>query len=111
MAPAIRSRPGSCPASRRRSRGLSAIRFRVGQALRILPLIGLAAILTACNRSTGPGAPGPAAGVAVPVEVATKSGAAMVYIPAGDFMMGSALGDPDEAPAHKVSVGAFLIDK
>ena len=46
-----------------------------------------------------------------PVEVVTSSGAEMVSMPAGDFLMGSDKSNADEAPAHKVKVSAFLIDK
>jgi formylglycine-generating enzyme required for sulfatase activity len=35
----------------------------------------------------------------------------MVLIPAGSFTMGSASGQPDEAPPHPVSLAAFFIDK
>ncbi len=35
----------------------------------------------------------------------------MALIPAGEFMMGSAEGDEDELPLHKVSLDAFYIDK
>jgi formylglycine-generating enzyme required for sulfatase activity len=35
----------------------------------------------------------------------------MVLVPAGEFMMGSFGGDPDELPVHKVYVGAFFMDK
>ncbi|NOT24421.1 MAG: SUMF1/EgtB/PvdO family nonheme iron enzyme [Nitrospiraceae bacterium] len=35
----------------------------------------------------------------------------MVLIPAGDFTMGSSMGDPDELPVRKVYVDAFFIDK
>src|SRR5437870_3268374 len=45
------------------------------------------------------------------VEVVTKSGAGMVYLPGGEFMMGNDKGNADEAPAHKINVSAFLIDK
>jgi formylglycine-generating enzyme required for sulfatase activity len=45
------------------------------------------------------------------VEVTTKSGASMVYLPGGAFTMGDDRGNPDEAPAHKVSVTGFLMDK
>jgi len=83
-------------------------RFRC--ALRVVPLIGIAAVLSACNRSGSPSAP-TTAGAAAPVEVVTKSGAAMVYIPEGSFTMGSAQGEADEAPPHKVSVSGFLMDK
>ena len=35
----------------------------------------------------------------------------MVYLPGGEFPMGSVKGGPDETPAHQVRVSAFLIDK
>ena len=35
----------------------------------------------------------------------------MVNLPGGEFLMGSVQGRPDETPAHKVQVSAFLIDK
>ncbi|WP_144898611.1 formylglycine-generating enzyme family protein [Luteimonas cucumeris] len=35
----------------------------------------------------------------------------MVHIPGGDFMMGSNDHYPEEKPAHKVSVGAFWMDR
>jgi formylglycine-generating enzyme required for sulfatase activity len=53
-------------------------------------------------------APGSAAG---PFEIVTKSGVEMISVPAGEFLMGSAQGNPDENPPHKVQVGAFVIDK
>ena len=46
-----------------------------------------------------------------PVEVVTKSGVEMVYLPAGEFQMGSADGNPDEAPVHKVKISGLLMDK
>jgi formylglycine-generating enzyme required for sulfatase activity len=48
---------------------------------------------------------------AVPKEIVTKSGVEMVCLPGGEFMMGSNQGGPDEAPAHKVKLSPFLIDK
>jgi formylglycine-generating enzyme required for sulfatase activity len=35
----------------------------------------------------------------------------MVYLPGGEFTMGNDRGNPDEAPAHKVKVSPFLMDK
>lgn len=35
----------------------------------------------------------------------------MVLIPAGEFIMGSDSGEPDEKPAHKVYLDAYYIDK
>ncbi len=45
------------------------------------------------------------------MEVTTKSGIAMVYVPGGEFRMGSAQGSADEAPVHLVRVSGFLMDK
>jgi len=44
-------------------------------------------------------------------EIIGKDGAPMVLIPAGEFVMGSDKGDEDEAPAHRVYLNAFYIDK
>jgi formylglycine-generating enzyme required for sulfatase activity len=38
-------------------------------------------------------------------------GAPMVFVPAGDFIMGSSIGDSDEQPVHTVYLDAFWIDK
>lgn len=46
-----------------------------------------------------------------PVEVVTQSGVPMVYLPGGEFTMGSNQGHQDEAPPHKVKVSRFLMDK
>jgi formylglycine-generating enzyme required for sulfatase activity len=51
------------------------------------------------------------ASAANPFEIVSKSGVEMVALPGGEFLMGSAQGSPDEAPAHKVQVSAFLMDK
>ena len=40
-----------------------------------------------------------------------KDGAEMMFIPAGEFQMGSNMGDPDEKPVHTVHLDAFYIDK
>ena len=46
-----------------------------------------------------------------PVEIVTRSGVEMVYLPGGEFLMGSDQGEPDEKPVHKVKLTAFLMDK
>lgn len=46
-----------------------------------------------------------------PTEVTTASGIAMVSLPGGEFLMGSDRDNADEAPAHRVRVTAFLMDK
>ena len=45
-----------------------------------------------------------------PRQVTTKTGAAMVLLPAGEFLMGDAAGEDDEKPAHKVRLRAFYMD-
>ena len=35
----------------------------------------------------------------------------MVYVPAGEFIMGSDIGDADESPKHIASTGEFFIDE
>src|SRR5262245_50766640 len=55
--------------------------------------------------------PAVAARANVPVEFISKSGAEMVYLPGGRFMMGSAQGNADEGPVHPVTVSAFAMDK
>ena len=37
--------------------------------------------------------------------------AGMVYVPAGEFLMGSATGNYDERPAHQVRLSAYYIDQ
>lgn len=74
-----------------------------------------AAWLTSCTRS-GPETPevsssGSASGNREPIEVITSSGVHMVALPGGEFLMGSDRDAPDEAPAHRVKVSAFLMDK
>jgi formylglycine-generating enzyme required for sulfatase activity len=60
----------------------------------------------ASARSGGsPAATSPAA-----AEIVSKSGVHMAAIPGGTFTMGSDHGNPDEAPAHKVTVSAFAMD-
>lgn len=44
-------------------------------------------------------------------EIMGKDGAPMILVPAGEFVMGSDKGDEDEAPAHRVYLNAFYIDK
>jgi formylglycine-generating enzyme required for sulfatase activity len=44
-------------------------------------------------------------------KISPIDGAAMVYVPAGEFTMGSNDGDNDEKPVHTVYLDAFWIDK
>jgi len=86
--------------------------------IRFLTLAVVAGLFTACEKSPAQGDGKPAgpgtktnAGDSSGVEVITQSGVAMVYVSAGEFMMGNDRGNPDEAPAHKVKVSALLMDK
>jgi formylglycine-generating enzyme required for sulfatase activity len=49
-------------------------------------------------------------GQTLPV-ITTQSGMEMVLVPAGSFEMGSRHGREDEAPAHKVTLDSFLMDR
>jgi formylglycine-generating enzyme required for sulfatase activity len=44
-------------------------------------------------------------------KVSKKDGMVMVFVPAGEFMMGSNNGDSDEIPVHQVYLDAFWIDQ
>ena len=44
-------------------------------------------------------------------EVSPIDGMTLVYVPAGEFMMGSNTGDSDELPVHTVNLDAYWIDK
>ncbi len=46
-----------------------------------------------------------------PSRYAFKPLRAMVYIPAGDFFMGSVCGGEDEQPVHRVAVDGFWMDR
>jgi formylglycine-generating enzyme required for sulfatase activity len=54
-------------------------------------------------------------GPTVRTSVAEIDGMVQVYVPAGEFMMGSAAGDPrardGERPQHRVTLAAFWIDR
>jgi formylglycine-generating enzyme required for sulfatase activity len=82
--------------------------------------LALVALLTGCG-GAGPDSqsrtkPESASGDSKPenigsMEVLTPSGIEMVYLPEGEFLMGSDKGNADEAPVHQTRVSAFLIDK
>jgi len=81
-------------------------------------LLAIAALLTSCGKpgtspepASGSQNSGAAADAGKPIEVVSSSGVEMIALSGGEFMMGSDKGNPDEAPAHKVKVSAFLIDK
>jgi formylglycine-generating enzyme required for sulfatase activity len=47
----------------------------------------------------------------VPLIAQPEPPKGMVYVPAGNFIMGSVYGDPDEKPRHIAHTKAFFIDK
>jgi formylglycine-generating enzyme required for sulfatase activity len=96
------------------------LRQRPGLHL-VLSAAALVTLLSACGKPKSDGSSGtessaPTAsleqgGPGKPVDVISKAGVEMVYLPRGTFTMGSSHGNPDEAPPHKVELSAFLIDK
>ena len=67
--------------------------------------------LSGCGQQAGgPAKDNQPAGKETGGEITTPGGVAMVCIPAGEFVMGDPAGD-DTAPAHKVSVAGFYMDK
>jgi formylglycine-generating enzyme required for sulfatase activity len=69
-------------------------------------------ILIACGPTAAPESPPPSAG---DTRTRPRDGAEMVYVPAGEFVMGSTEDDPDanvdEEPVHTVHLDAFWIDR
>ena len=47
----------------------------------------------------------------LPLEITDAKGVQMMFVPAGEFIMGSIIGDPDEKPIHRVYLDSFYIDK
>jgi len=45
------------------------------------------------------------------VEISEKDGMELVFVPEGEFIMGSDQGADDEKPLHKVYLDSFWIDK
>jgi formylglycine-generating enzyme required for sulfatase activity len=64
-----------------------------------------------CVRGTPPMAQLPADAQLGDSWTRPADGMVMVYVPAGEFEMGSEDGDPDERPVHTVALGAFWIDQ
>jgi formylglycine-generating enzyme required for sulfatase activity len=78
--------------------------------LRCCVLVTLASALLPVGCKKDPAGSG-SGGTAGTIEVVTKSGVEMVWLPGGEFTMGSNQGNPDEAPAHQVKLSPFLMDK
>src|SRR5688572_9395292 len=86
MALATKNPPGSC---RRNDVAMKKLLF---------------AALLFCLSASAPAA-------STPTEFTTKSGVEIILLPGGQFTMGTNKGNPDEAPAHPVTLTAFAIDK
>jgi len=74
-------------------------------------LLTLAVVFTSCGKPTTDSQKQSKPDSSGIIEIVTKSGIAMVALPGGEFVMGSNQGNPDEAPAHKVKISAFLMDR
>jgi len=75
------------------------MRFRILAATTVVPL------LVSCGQPDG------SSDTAEPRDFVTASGVKMVFLSGGTFQMGNDNANPDEAPAHPVALGSFLIDK
>ncbi|OHB68605.1 MAG: hypothetical protein A2Y77_00565, partial [Planctomycetes bacterium RBG_13_62_9] len=67
-------------------------------------LVMVMLIVCGCPRQEGPA-------TSSAQVVTTKSGIEMIVIPGGSFVRGTDKGSPDEAPAHKVSISPFWMDR
>lgn len=81
------------------------IRLIADDGLKLLPDIGITTTTTTSQSFTT----SKSTIVSGNVKIG-KDGAQMILIPAGEFEMGSSLGDTDERPVHRVSLDAFYID-
>ncbi|MBE3068667.1 MAG: SUMF1/EgtB/PvdO family nonheme iron enzyme [Planctomycetes bacterium] len=78
-------------------------------AYHVLLTAAIVALGGGCGGEGAPAPPAPSAAAAVE-KTTTKTGIEMVLVPAGEFIMGSDRGEPDERPAHTVRLGAFWMD-
>jgi formylglycine-generating enzyme len=83
---------------------------------RMMLLVGMGLALAGCekqqpaNSETVRGGKESEQASGGPKTMTTECGV-MVYIPEGEFSMGSDRGNPDEAPAHRVKLSAFWMDQ
>ena len=85
--------------------------------LKVFLLFQLAGAITACQGSPQTSVPAPVAtpsrlaeAPATKTETSEEVSVKMVFVPAGEFPMGSETGDADERPIHSVYLDAFYID-
>jgi formylglycine-generating enzyme required for sulfatase activity len=69
----------------------------------------LLGLIGGCRPSGGPG-DGATTSAAAVKTIVTTSGAEMVLIRAGEFLMGDDRGEDDEKPVHRVQLSAFYMD-
>jgi formylglycine-generating enzyme len=87
------------------------------RSLSLIVLLPGLSLLCSCGKSGSEDQSRPAPAIssdpppATPFDVVTKSGVEMVYLPGGQFTMGTSQGDPDEGPAHNVKLTSFMMDK
>ena len=74
-------------------------------------LLSLAVACSSPALTATPDAGPPAAGRPGDTWTRPVDGKAMVYVPAGTFIMGNAEGEPDERPPHTVVLDGFWIDQ
>lgn len=82
----------------------------------VVVALTVAVLLAGCGKeaaveSPKPPADGQKTGEAAKPAAKSATGAEMVLVKAGEFMMGDDKGEPEEKPAHKVKVAAFMMDK
>ena len=76
----------------------------------VLPTATLVLPTSTLTPTEIPVTPTPTLGVGSTL-VSEKDGMTMVYVPAGEFQMGSENGSPDESPVHAVYLDAYWIDQ
>jgi formylglycine-generating enzyme required for sulfatase activity len=87
-----------------------AIKFMESSFFLLILLAGLS-LFCSCGKSGSEDQKSSATRSATPFNVTTQSGVEMVYLPGGEFMMGTTQGNADEAPVHKVKLSSFTMDK
>jgi formylglycine-generating enzyme required for sulfatase activity len=77
-----------------------------------LCLITSMLLISSCNGMNAAPSPSPSpTELLIVIETRPADGMIMVYVPDGDFIMGSNVGTADEQPQHTVYLDAYWIDK
>ncbi len=91
-----------------------ALASRSGPTAKPTPAPGVAALAPTATPTTVPTntpTPVPPTSTPLPPTPTPSAPPGMVYVPAGEFIMGSDEGNSDEQPVHTVYLDAFYIDK